>query len=210
MLFGRLSAITCVARMCAQFGVPQPNASAPSPPTVEAWLVRHRQCVAPGSTMPISGATTCEMPCSGSPRSNTRMPFLTAATRGMARRKGAPSGLLGVRAARPRRDRVILHREGEVGPAHRAALLLERTRRHVARAARAARGDRYRSARGHSIRFATKMGVPDFLEQGLGHGLLDRVERCSFSLARILGRATRDGKLGCRERAHGPSAPIRD
>ena len=64
MRFGRFSAITCVARMCASSVVPQPKASAPSPPTVLAWL-SGTAWVAPGSTMPSSGATTCEMPCSG-------------------------------------------------------------------------------------------------------------------------------------------------
>ena len=90
--FGRFIAITCVARMCASSVVPQPNAMAPSPPTVEAWL-SGTACVAPGSTMPSSGATTCEMPCSGSSMSNTLMPFFVLPSR-MARRKAAPEGLV--------------------------------------------------------------------------------------------------------------------
>ena len=90
--FGRFIAITCVARMCASSVVPQPNAMAPSPPTVEAWL-SGTAWVAPGSTMPTSGATTCEIPCSGSPRSNTRIPFRALPSR-MARRNAAPDGLL--------------------------------------------------------------------------------------------------------------------
>ena len=54
--------------------MPQPKASAPSPPTVQAWL-SGTAWVAPGSTMPSSGATTWEMPCSGSSMSNRRMPL---------------------------------------------------------------------------------------------------------------------------------------
>ena len=121
--FGRFIAITCVARMCASSVVPQPNAIAPSPPTVDAWL-SGTACVAPGSTMPTSGATTCEMPCSGSPRSNTRMPFRALPSR-MARRNAAPDGL--VSSVRPGLvdDGVVLHREGEIGPRHLAALLRE-------------------------------------------------------------------------------------
>ena len=144
--FGRFIAITCVARMCASSVVPQPNASAPSPPTVLAWL-SGTAWVAPGSTMPSSGATTCEMPCSGSPRSNTRMPFRRAAfahgaQEGRARRIGlvVAAGLGG--------DGVVLHREGEVGPRAPAALLLQAARTRAARAAHAAHGGRCRSGRG--------------------------------------------------------------
>mgnify|MGYP003694769661 CR=1 FL=1 len=124
MRLGRFIAITCVARMCASSVVPQPKASAPSPPTVLAWL-SGTAWVAPGSTMPSSGATTCEMPCSGSPRSKMRMPFRRLPSR-MARRNGAPSGL--VVSSRPGLvgDGVVLHREGEVRPPHRAVLLLQR------------------------------------------------------------------------------------
>ncbi len=63
--FGRCIAIIWVARMCVISVVPQPKASAPRPPTVLAWL-SGTAWVAPGSTMPSSGATTWEMPCSGS------------------------------------------------------------------------------------------------------------------------------------------------
>ena len=90
--FGRFIAITWVARICASSLVPQPKASAPSPPTVLAWL-SGTAWVAPGSTMPSSGATTCEMPCSGSSMSNSRMPFLRLPSR-IALRKAAPEGLV--------------------------------------------------------------------------------------------------------------------
>src|SRR6266567_937973 len=58
MDFGRRSAITCVARMCASSLVPQPKASAPRPPTVLAWLsgtawVAHR--LEKGRTRGIGG-----------------------------------------------------------------------------------------------------------------------------------------------------------
>ncbi len=89
MRLGRLSASTCVASTCSSSEAPQPNASTPSPPTVQAWL-SGTAWVAPGSTMPSSGATTCEMPCSGSPRSNSLMPCRAAPAR-VARRNGAPS-----------------------------------------------------------------------------------------------------------------------
>ena len=144
--FGRFIAITCVARMCASSVVPQPKASAPSPPTVEAWL-SGTACVAPGSTMPSSGATTCEMPCSGSPRSKTRMPFLRAAFAHGAQERRARRDWW-CRAAGLGGDGVVLHREGEVGPPHRPLLLLAAARRRAARAARAARGGRCRSGRG--------------------------------------------------------------
>ena len=92
MVFGRFSAITWLARMCASSLVPQPNAMAPTPPTVLAWL-SGTACVAPGSTMPSSGATTCEMPCSGSSMSNSRMRFLRLPAR-MACTNAAPDGLV--------------------------------------------------------------------------------------------------------------------
>ena len=123
MRFGRFIAITCVARICASSVVPQPKASAPSPPTVLAWL-SGTACVAPGSTMPSSGATTCEMPCSGSPRSNTRMPLRAAAlAHGLQEGRAGRIGV--VVAAGLGGDRVVLHREGQVGPAHRPVLLLQ-------------------------------------------------------------------------------------
>ncbi len=49
--------------------------------------------VAPGNTMPSSGATTCEMPCSGSCRSKTLILFLALPSR-IALRKAAPDGLV--------------------------------------------------------------------------------------------------------------------
>ena len=190
MRFGRFSAITCVARMCASSVVPQPKASAPSPPTVLAWL-SGTAWVAPGSTMPSSGATTCEMPCSGSPRSNTRMPFLAAAF-AHRRRKAAPDGLVVVVAAGLGGDGVVLHREGEVGPAHRAVLLLEllegmrrvQLMQHVA-------VDIDQLAAVDAPRH--QMGVPDFFEQGLGHDR--RPEQRSFlpSWARARGNARQTG-----------------
>ena len=97
MRLGRFNAITCVARICASSVVPQPNASAPRPPTVLAWL-SGTAWVAPGSTMPSSGATTCEMPCSGSSMSNSLMPFFRLPSR-MALRNAAPDGL--VSSSRP-------------------------------------------------------------------------------------------------------------
>ena len=165
--FGRFIAITCVARICASSVVPQPNAMAPSPPTVEAWL-SGTAWVAPGSTMPSSGATTCEMPCSGSPRSNTRMPFFAEPSR-MARRNAAPEGLLS--SVRPGlgRHRVVLHREGEVGARHRAALLgelAERVRRVQLMQHMAVDIDQVAAV--HAARH--EMGVPDFLEQVFRHG----------------------------------------
>ena len=92
MRFGRFIAITCVARIWASSLVPQPKAIAPSPPTVLAWL-SGTAWVAPGSTMPSSGATTCEMPCSGSSMSNSRMLFLALPSR-IARTNAAPDGLV--------------------------------------------------------------------------------------------------------------------
>jgi len=50
------------------------------PPTVQAWL-SGTAWVAPGSTMPSSGATTWEMPCSGSSMSNSLMPLRTLPAR---------------------------------------------------------------------------------------------------------------------------------
>ena len=97
MRFGRFIAITCVARICVISLVPQPKASAPTPPTVLAWL-SGTACVAPGSTMPSSGATTCEMPCSGSSMSNSLMPFLRVPSR-IALRNAVPEGL--VSSSRP-------------------------------------------------------------------------------------------------------------
>ena len=168
MRFGRFIAITCVARMCASSVVPQPNASAPRPPTVLAWL-SGTAWVAPGSTMPSSGATTCEMPCSGSSMSNTPDAVLRGCLRAWPRRNAAPDGLVVVVAAGLGGDGVVLHREGEVRPPHRPLLLLqllEGVRRvqlvqHVAvdvdqlAAVGAARDE---------------MGVPDLVEQGFGHG----------------------------------------
>ncbi len=92
MRLGRFNAITWVARMCASSLVPQPKASAPRPPTVLAWL-SGTAWVAPGSTMPSSGATTCEMPCSGSSMSNSLMPFFRLPSR-IAWRNAAPDGLV--------------------------------------------------------------------------------------------------------------------
>ena len=119
-----------------------------------AWL-SGTAWVAPGSTMPSSGATTCEMPCSGSSRSKSLMSLLAAALahrleKRRARRVGAvvAAGLGG--------DGVILHREGEVGPPHRPLLLLAAARRRAARAARAARAGRYRSRSRPSARRATR------------------------------------------------------
>ncbi len=165
--FGRFIAITCVARMCASSVVPQPNARAPSPPTVEAWL-SGTAWVAPGSTMPSSGPTTCEMPCSGSPRSNTRMPFFAEPSR-MARRNAAPDGLLS--SVRPGLVETVWSCIENVrsGRGTRAALLgelAERVRRvqlmqHVA-------VDVEQLAAVHAARH--EMGVPDFLEQGFRHG----------------------------------------
>jgi hypothetical protein len=97
MRFGRFNAITCVARMCVISLVPQPKASAPTPPTVLAWL-SGTACVAPGSTMPSSGATTWEMPCSGSSMSKSFMPFLRVPSR-IARKNAVPDGL--VSSSRP-------------------------------------------------------------------------------------------------------------
>src|SRR5204862_5885590 len=48
--------------------------------------------VAPGSTMPTSGATTWQMPCSGSSISNSLMPLRRLPSR-IALRKAAPDGL---------------------------------------------------------------------------------------------------------------------
>ena len=165
--FGRFIAITCVARICASSVVPQPNAMAPSPPTVAA-CESGTACVAPGSTMPTSGATTCEMPCSGSSMSNTRMPFFALPSR-MARRKAAPEGL--VSSVRPGLVATVWScienvRSGRGTLRPCFCKLLERVRRvqlmqHMAvdidqvAAVDAARDE---------------MGVPDFVEQGGGHG----------------------------------------
>ena len=166
MRFGRFIAITCVARMCASSVVPQPNASAPSPPTVLAWL-SGTAWVAPGSTMPSSGATTCEMPCSGSSRSNTRMPLRRLPSRiALQERRARRIGV--VVAAGLGGDGVVLHREGEVRPPHRAVLLLqllERVRRvqlvqHVA-------VDIDEVAAVGAPRH--QMRVPDLVEQRRGH-----------------------------------------
>ena len=133
---------------------------------MQAWL-SGTAWVAPGSTMPSSGATTCEMPCSGSPRSNSRMPWRALPAR-VARRNGAPSGL--VVSSRPGllAMRVVLRREGEVGPPHRPLLLLElrqRVRRVQIMHDVAIDIDEVApvGAPRHQV------GLPDLVEQGLGH-----------------------------------------
>ncbi len=83
--------------------------------------------------------------------------------------EGRAIGVAGVGAAGLRRDGVILHREGEVGPPHRPALFLERLEgvrgvqlmQHVA-------VDIDQLAAVDPRRH--QMGVPDLLEQGFRHG----------------------------------------
>ena len=188
--FGRFIAITCVARMCASSVVPQPNAMAPSPPTVEAWL-SGTAWVAPGSTMPTSGATTCEMPCSGSPRSNTRMPFRARAlAHGAQERRARRIDLVG--AARAGGDRVVLHRKREIGARHRCGPAWRALRTRAARAAHAAHGGRYRSGRGRPCG-APRNGRPRFSRTGFSawwnpvFGLA--ASRCCFVRSRYCGRA---------------------
>jgi hypothetical protein len=91
-------------------------------------------------------------------------------------------------AARLGGDGVVLHREGEVGAAHRAVLLLQRLKgvrgvqlvQHVAvDIDQLAAVD----ALGHQV------GVPDFLEQGFGHGF-----RRYLWLALIVRGAASEGK----------------
>ncbi len=160
MDFGRRSAITCVARMCASSLVPQPKASAPRPPTVLAWL-SGTAWGAPGSTMPSSGATTCEIPCSGSSMSKSLMRLRRLPSR-IALRKAAPEGLV------VSCDGVVLHGEGQIRPAHAPVLLLQlfegvgsvQLVQHVA-------VDIDEVAAIATPRH--QMGLPDLVEQGLGH-----------------------------------------
>ena len=168
MRFGRFSAITCVARICVISLVPQPKASAPTPPTVLAWL-SGTACVAPGSTMPSSGATTWEMPCSGSSMSNSLMPFLRVPSRIASHERRA--GRIGVViAAGLGGDGVVLHREGQIGPVHRPALLLQRGKcmmrmqfvQHVP-------VDIEQVAAIGAL--SDQMQIPDFVEQSARHGV---------------------------------------
>ena len=146
MRFGRRSAITCVARMCASSVVPQPKASAPRPPTVLAWL-SGTAWVAPGSTMPSSGATTWEMPCSGSSMSKSLMPLRRLPSR-IALRNAAPDGL--VLSSRPGLVATVWSCMEKVRSGRRTGpvLLLQLFEGVRAHAARAARAGRYRSDRG--------------------------------------------------------------
>ena len=168
MRFGRFNAITCVARIWVISLVPQPKASAPTPPTVLAWL-SGTACVAPGSTMPSSGATTCEMPCSGSSMSKSSYAVLARALAHRPQERGA--GRIGVViAAGLGGDGVVLHGEGQIGPVDRPALLLQRRKgmmrvqfvQHVTVdieqvAAVGALPDQVR--------------IPDFVEQSARHGV---------------------------------------
>ncbi len=122
MRFGRLSAITCVTRIWVISLAPQPNASAPTPPTVLAWL-SGTAWVAPGSTIPTSGATTWEMPCSGSSMSKSLMPFRRVPFAHRLEKCGARRVGL-VIAAGLGGDRVVLDREGKVRSVYGAVLLL--------------------------------------------------------------------------------------
>ena len=122
MDFGCFSAITWVARMCSSSLVPQPKASAPSPPTVGAWLS------GTASSRPAA-------PCRARARPRGRCPArdrrgrtvgcravgCPRAWRGETARRRDCSGRRAPGGSRP----VILHRDGQVGPPHRTACLLE-------------------------------------------------------------------------------------
>ena len=114
-------------------------------------------------------------------------------------RKAAPDGLVCVVAAGLGRDGVVLHREGQVGPAHRPLLLLqllEGVRRvqlvqHVP-------VDIDELAAIGALR--DQMGIPDLVEQGVGHDvatfgskLVGRIA-CSVVASGILGGPTVEGK----------------
>ena len=63
-VLGRDCSKHCVANTCPTSLVPMPKANAPNAPWVLVWLSPHTMVI-PGWVMPISGPTTCTMPCTG-------------------------------------------------------------------------------------------------------------------------------------------------
>ena len=90
--FGRFSASVCVASTCTSSVVPVARPSAPTPPTVQAWL-SGQATVLPGKAMPSSGEMTCTMPWNALSVPSSRMPSSAAPARVRAR-NGALSAIV--------------------------------------------------------------------------------------------------------------------
>ena len=153
---GRVCGSVCVASTCSTSLVPMPNASAPNAPWVLVWLSPHTT-VMPGCVSPCSGPMTCTMPCPSCPIGEVADAELRAV---------APQHLdLGARdRVRDRlvdvlgRDVVVLGRDRQVGPAHRAAVQPEAVERLRARSPRARGGGRCTADRARRRRSARRGG----------------------------------------------------
>ena len=108
MRFGLRTARVFVASACSPSVEPMPQASAPSPPSVQVWL-SGQTSVTPGSAMPCSGDTTWTMPWRSSPRSKRWMPAARADARVLVMNSRPPG--MRVSSVRPGRGvHDVIHR----------------------------------------------------------------------------------------------------